>query len=435
MKLNLVKNYKTYDRYKNSGAEWLGEIPEDWQIKPLKNFFIFKKDSNAGLYTKEYIGQHKGKYPVYSGQTENSGIMGMIETYNFDYKKVILTTTVGARAMSNMLIGGKFSLSQNCLIMILKNNDNLNYLYYQLFPLFEYERNSIPSHMQPSLRVEDLNTFKIAQPQIYIQQKIADYLDEKTEKIDKIIANKKKLIELLEEKKKTVINKAVTKGLDDNVEMKDSGVEWLGEIPEDWCSEKLKTRIKKHFSGVWGDEKKEDINDYLCLRVADFNYPKLSFRNIETTRNVDPKDQHRILKNGDILMEKSGGGDKQPVGRAILFKSDKGMFCANFIEVLRFKKEVDSRFFVYLMSALYKIGLNKRFIKQNTGIQNLDLNYFFNEEVPIPPKETQQKIADYLDEKTEDIDKTIKKINKSIYLLTEYKSSLISHVVTGKIKI
>jgi type I restriction enzyme S subunit len=210
---------------------------------------------------------------------------------------------------------------------------------------------------------------------------------------------------------------------------KDSGVEWLGEIPDSWNAEKIKTKIKKHFSGVWGEEKKEDGNDFLCLRVADFDYPKLSFKNVETTRNIAPKDQHRVLRNQDILIEKSGGGDKQPVGRAIFFNSDNKMFCANFIEVLRLNKEAESKFFAYLFSGLYNVGLNKRSIKQNTGIQNLDLNYFLDEIVPLPPKQTQQKIADYLDEKTETIDKIIKRKKKLIELLEEKRKNTIKDCI------
>lgn len=201
-----------------------------WKVEPLKKIFSFEKGKNAALYTKEYLYDNPGEYPVYSGQTENNGVMGLIDSFDYNLNECLFTTTVGAKVMTVAHLKGKFSLSQNCLIMIPKNNDfNIRFYYYQLMCLFNYEKALIPSHMQPSLRMEDLKKYKILSPNILMQDKIVAYLDNKINNIDSLIENQTNLIKLLNQQRQSIITEAVTKGLNPNVKMKDSGVEWIGE--------------------------------------------------------------------------------------------------------------------------------------------------------------------------------------------------------------
>ena len=134
---------KKYDKYKDSGIEWIGEIPQDWNLTKLKQHYHFEKGKNAVLYTKEYIGQNKGPFPVYSGQTENEGIMGRVNNFDYNEQLCVFTTTVGAKVMTPRLLSGKFCLSQNCLIMIKIGEINEKFLYYQLLSLFDYEKSLI----------------------------------------------------------------------------------------------------------------------------------------------------------------------------------------------------------------------------------------------------------------------------------------------------
>jgi type I restriction enzyme S subunit len=138
--------------------------------------------------------------------------MGSVNDYIYDFEKVLFTTTVGAKVMTPMFLTGKFSLSQNCVLMV-KSDEQADekYVYWQLFPLFKRRLDDIPSHMQPSLRISDLNKFSIIFPSLSDQQIIATYLDDKTSLIDKIISLKHKQIELLKERRIAVINQAVTK--------------------------------------------------------------------------------------------------------------------------------------------------------------------------------------------------------------------------------
>ncbi len=212
---------------------------------------------------------------------------------------------------------------------------------------------------------------------------------------------------------------------------KDSGVEWVGEIPEGWEVRRFKQVLAKQYPGIWGDEALGDSNDIKCLRVADFDFDHMSFRNVETVRNISPHERDRkMLINPSLLIEKSGGGEKQPVGRAVLYDTNEEMVCANFIDVLNLKTEYNSKFVTYLLYAAYKGGLNKKAIKQNTGIQNLDTKQYFSEFFAFPDFKQQQNIATHLDEKTVLIDTIIEKKKKQIELLREKRSAIINRAVT-----
>lgn len=213
----------------------------------------------------------------------------------------------------------------------------------------------------------------------------------------------------------------------------DTGIDWLGEVPQEWARCRLKTTVRESFNGVWGDEPKDDENDLICIRVADFNYDKLTInQNKYTVRNIPENQHNRILKKGDILIEKSGGGEKQPVGRAIIYDNEIGKaVCSNFIgKITLYKPKVIPKFVVYYLSSLYSKGINTKHIKQTTGIQNLDLESYLNESIYLPLLTEQQKIADFLDRKCALIDALIEKKQKLVELKKEERTALINQAVT-----
>lgn len=215
--------------------------------------------------------------------------------------------------------------------------------------------------------------------------------------------------------------------------MKDSGVEWIGEIPEGWRIQRLKFAVESHFGGVWGKAQGEDEIDSICVRVADFNYPLLSVNfNDEMTVRAYKSSVFKecSIKYGDILLEKSGGGEVTPVGRSVAFESKSDMMCANFIECLRPKKQQNYRFLNYWLSCAYHNGLSKRNIKQTTGIQNLDITTFFNEKAIVVPLDEQIRIVDYIDNRCAEIDKVIKAKETTNEKLKEYRQSIIYEAVT-----
>ena len=182
-------------------------------------------------------------------------------------------------------------------------------------------------------------------------------------------------------------------------------------------------------SGVWGEEEKNDINDVKCLRVADFKYENLSYQEPETIRNISDKNKY-LLKKGDILIEKSGGGEKTTVGRAVFVDRDSDSVYANFIDRLRPKNSNHGKFLTYFLACLYARQINTKYIKQNTGIQNLDLHGYLREEVKFPPESIWEKIVQFLDQKVARIDEAIAKKKKLMELLEEKRRRQITKVMT-----
>jgi type I restriction enzyme S subunit len=208
--------FEPHTRFKDSGIEWLGEVPEGWEIKKLSWLFNYSKGRNAAVLTKEYIGANLGDYPVFSGQTENNGLMGMIDAFEFEFESpVIFVTTVGARAMSTRLVDGKFSLSQNCALIIPRAESIVSsYFLGILQRLFDFERRSISLIMQPSLRFEDLNRFWVPLPPADEQTAIATYLDREITRNDRMVEKVETAIASLQEYRTALITVAVTGKID-----------------------------------------------------------------------------------------------------------------------------------------------------------------------------------------------------------------------------
>lgn len=219
--------------------------------------------------------------------------------------------------------------------------------------------------------------------------------------------------------------------------MKDSGIEWIGEIPEDWDSIVLKYIIINRQAGVWGnDEIPNSPNNRVCIRVADFDFPNMTIRGDRafTLRNYTEKEiQKYILEKEDILIEKSGGGEKSPVGRTILWDGDFEALYANFIERIRVdKNQILPKFAQYCFYSFYADGCSKLYFNQTTGIQNLDITRLINEvQFPIPCIDTQNLIVNFVDSKCLEIRKIKETINQEIQTLQDYKKSLITEAVTN----
>lgn len=212
---------------------------------------------------------------------------------------------------------------------------------------------------------------------------------------------------------------------------KPSGVEWLGEVPAHWKVLRLQISVSDCVGGVWGFEP-DGVDDLPCIRVADFDRRRLRVRmDSPTLRSIKHSDRNRrVLSPGDLLLEKSGGGDLQPVGVVMLYDHQVPAVSSNFVARLQIAPEHDPVFLTYLHSTLYAIRLNARAIKQTTGIQNLDISAYLGELVCFPPLFEQRAIAAFLDRETAKIDALISKKERLIELLQEKRSALISHTVT-----
>lgn len=215
-------------------------------------------------------------------------------------------------------------------------------------------------------------------------------------------------------------------------EYKDSGVEWLGEVPSHWEIDRLKWSLTICKNGVWGDDPAGDENDIPCVRVADFDRVRLLVgAEVPTIRNVRPEQlEGRVLRKGDLVLEKSGGGEQQSVGCVVLYAGDGPATCSNFVARMEVAPGMVPSFWRYVHAAAYSFGLPVASIKQNTGIQNLDQSQYLDERAPFPPGVEQSAIATFLDRETGKIDALVAEQEKLIELSKEKRQAVISHAIT-----
>ena len=199
-----------------TGIDWLGLIPKSWSVEKLSWNFYAAKGKDAQKYTKEYCAANEGEYPVYSGQTSNEGVMGRIDTFDYDFGEtgVLFATTVGAKAMDLRHLRGRFSLSQNCMIIIPRQKIPLKFFLYQMRVLFRKERQLIPDHMQASFRVEDLYRYRIAMPPLDQASEIGAKIEKAEAAVVAVVDPVKASIDRLKEYRAALITAAVTGQID-----------------------------------------------------------------------------------------------------------------------------------------------------------------------------------------------------------------------------
>ena len=220
--------------------------------------------------------------------------------------------------------------------------------------------------------------------------------------------------------------------------MKDSGIEWIGEIPEGWEVHRMKSCISQRDGGAWGDEATGETGDCICLRIADFDYGHFRFtdsNNLTIRHYASPIIKKLLLQKNDILIEKSGGGEKTPVGRTVLFDKEYPALFANFMDRLRCSDFILPQYLQYVFVTFYKNRYTQNYIKQTTGIQNLDLSSMLADEfVPVPNLNEQKLIVCYLESKCSKIDNLLSKTRSSIEEYKKLKQAVITQAVTKGIR-
>lgn len=434
-----------YFDYKPSGVQWIGNIPSHWEFKQLRSFLTLFTEKGHGDAQLLSVTREQG---VIERDKEDKE-----ENHNFvpddlsGYKYI----EKGDFAINKMKAWqGSYAVSDfNGIVSPAYFTCKLRGVNKDFFSRAIRSSAYVPFFTQYSKGIRvgqwDLNpnalkTIPFFLPPLADQKKIVSFLNAKTSKIDSFISEKEKEVQLLEELKQTEIANVVTKGLNTNVKMKDSGISWIGMIPEHWETKIFKRVIQKRKAGSWGDEPNSSEINCTCLRIADFEYDKYRFQNktdwtIRSYKNKDLED--RVLHRGDILIEKSGGGEKSPVGRAVLYDLDivNAMY-ANFMEKITPKNNLNSKLLVYILAIMYSKRAIWTYVKFTTGIQNLDLTSLLsNEKIPIPPIDEQRAIVAHIEKKCSKINSLISELESEIEYLKEYKQRLIADCVTGQIKV
>ena len=421
---------------KYSGIEWIGDIPEEWKTLRIQFCLDEIVEKNDPIQTTQILSLMKDRGVMLydeKGDIGNKAKEDCIE-YKIAYPNTLIVNSM------NILIGSVgISNYFGCVspVYYVFKETNLSELRFVNYifntTAFQKElRRYANGILEIRLRISSNNIFKrkIPLPNKIMQIKIADFLDEKCAKIDRLIAHEQATIEELKAYKQSVITEAVTKGLDKSVSMKDSGVEWIGEIPKRWEIKRAKYIATSIFKG--NGITKEDIvvdGDTPCVRYGEiYSKYNISFRQCETRTNKSNLSVLQYFNYGDILF--AGTGELvEEIGKNIVYLGETECLAGGDIIVLRHKQNP-----VFLNYALYATHsqMQKSCGKAKLKVVHISASEIGNIYVALPPIEEQKQIADYLDKKCADIDSLISIKQQKIEELKEYKKSLIYEYVTGK---
>lgn len=442
---------KKYDTYKDSGIEWIGEIPSHWEIKKLKHYFSMGK----GLaITKDNL-QEAGVPVVSYGQIhsksntgvhlDNSLVRYVSEKYLENYAQALVPkgsfifadTSEDLEGCGNCVYQDSddkvFAGYHTIILFSQKMNEENKYLAY----LFQDNlwRSQIRSRVYGvkvmSITRAILDECTISFPPLAEQRAIASYLDEKCGKVDELIADLEQQEKDLAAMKKSEISRVVTKGLNPNAPLKDSGVEWIGKVPEHWDVVPLKRAlVEKMMYGANESAESNDRNYPRYIRITDID--ENGYLKEDTFKSLPPdKAKDYMLKKGDILFARSGA----TVGKTFLYNSDEPACFAGYLIKAECNTELLSPEFLMLYTKSNEYDNWKNSVFAQATIQNIGADKYCTLPIVLPPFNEQSQITDYLNSYCQKIDKTIFEIKEQIADLKLYKQSLISEAVTGKVKV
>ena len=422
---------KRYDAYKDSGVKWLGEIPKHWEVRRLKYF----GEAIIGLtYNPSEMTDAKNKNGILVFRSSN------VQNGEITYDDcVYVTTKVSEKKITqkgdilicsrngsirligkNALIDEKSSNQTFGAFMTIFRSENYKYLtYFFNSACFKAQSGSFFTSTINQLTTGILNELLVATPKSLSEQvAITKFLDKKCEEIGLAISKKEELITLLKERKQILIQDAVTKGLDPKVTLKDSGIEWVGAIPEHWEVKKLKYLLT--LKSIKTLSKKSELN-YLGME----NIESWTGKHIPTNSETDGL--ANCFNEGDILF-----GKLRPYLAKVYLAKDKGICSTEFL-VYSIKKQDEKYFHKVMLSYLFINLIDASTYGSKMPRANSD--WIGNQLIPLPPLSEQKEIAAHIEIESSKIEEAISLQHQQIANLKEYKATLINSAVTGKIKV
>ncbi len=427
--------FKQYSSYKNSGVEWLGDVPEHWNLKRFCYLFAENKKKNIGLKETNVLSLSYGNIKE-KKIDDNKGLLPeSFETYQIIEPNDIVfrfTDLQNDKRSLRSAISKYHGIITSAYIAVKtkQNADFYNYLFraYDLQKVFY----SMGEGMRQSLKMDELNKMPVVLPSEDEQKRIVAFLNTETTRIDNLITKQEKLIELLEEQRKSIISHAVTKGLNPDAPMKDSGVEWLGKVPNDWNLSRLDA-VSKIVRGNSAFSKMDllESGKYVALqygktyKVNEINESFGSYVNQEFFK------KSQITEFGDIILI-STSETLEDLGHSCFYaRHDVGLIGGE--QFLLKPKNQNFGKYIYYATKAFSSYLQR----YATGLKVFRFNLDDLKKIYIPDISLveQQKIAEFLDKETARIDISVLKQKSLIEKLKEYRSSIISHAVTGKIDV
>lgn len=425
-----------YEKYKDSGIAWIGNIPEHWEVCSIKQIMKnksikgFPNETVLSLYRDFGIIPKDSRDDNHNVTSEDTSNYKLVENGDFVINK--MKAWQGSMAISDFkgIISPAYYICKIFSPKVVRKY--IHYLLRDESYKAEYMRLSTGMRIgQWDLNIDDFLQINTILPLLSEQQSIATYLDQKCGEIDELITLQEEMITKLQSYKQSVITEAVTKGLDKNVPLKDSGIEWIGEIPEHWICTVFKKFLSEPMQYGANEPAEEcNYNDPRYIRITDIKDDG-TLRD-DTFKSLPlEKAKEYMLTKGDLLFARSGA----TVGKTFLYKEDYAACFAGYLIKARCNKNelLPNFVFYYTLSNVYQNWKNSIFIQST--IQNIGADKYSVMPIIIPPLSEQQSIANYLDQKCSEIDELISIKQQKIEKLKDYKKSLIFECVTGKRKV
>ena len=420
-----------YNEYKDSGVQWLGEIPSHWEVKRIASYFIERRTKVSDKDYEPLSVTKNGIFP----QLEN-----VAKTNDGDNRKLVLKDdfVINSRSDRKGSSGvSKYDGSVSLINIVLNPRSNVipdycNYILKGYSFIEEYYRNGrgIVADLWTT-RYDEMKTIKICMPPVIEQQAIVSYLDTATAKIDEAIAQQQKMIDLLNERKQIIINNAVTKGLNPDVPMKDSGVDWIGEIPEHWEVNKLKNCAKTNSGSTPRNiaGKENPTSTIRWVRTTDLHNNVVE----DTSEYISEKEMSSAscpwLPVNTVLISMYGGaGSFGKVGLLNIEATINQALCS-----INCNSSILPVFMFYYLQSVHRIWM--KYAASSRKDPNLNQEIIRNLDLVIPPLVEQEQIVASIESKLSSLETVVKCSEKQISLLQERKQIIINDVVTGKVKV
>ena len=442
----MQNRFQLYPKYKDSGVEWLGEVPDGWGVAPLKRL---AKTQLSNVDKRSIEGERPVKLCNYVDVYKNERITARIEFMpasasdeqirRLSIRRGDVLITKDSETPDDIGVPALVAEDLGCVVCgyhlaLLRPYDGISIGGYLARLLTSgYVRAQFATlavgMTRYGLGKYDIENVLLPVPSTPEQTAIGSFLDRESARIDALIAEQQRLIALLKEKRQALISHAVTKGLDPAVKMKDSGVEWLGEVPEHWEVKRLKF-LGQAIIGLTYDPSDvvDKDNGILVLRSSNVQGGKIVFDDNIFVRKTVP--ENILTKLGDILIC-SRNGSRALIGKNAIINDDSiGLTFGAFMTIFRSKHNL---YLSYVFNSSLFEFQSGSFL--TSTVNQLTTSNLYGFEVPVPPNEEQFEIVTFLDRETTRIDTLIQEVERAIELLKEHRQSLISAAVTGKIDV
>lgn len=416
--------------YKPSGIEWLGEIPQSWEIKRLRHIFKEVSIKKCGNEQQLCATQSYGVIPkkLYSYKTVEviSSDLNSFKLVKKDNFVISLRSFEGGIEHSNYqgIISPAYTILEPQVEIY---SFYFKFLFKSSFFISTLNIHKIGIREGQNISYASLQYTPIPLPPLQEQKEIAEFLDSKCEKIQNYIDKKQKLITLLQEKKQALINEAVTKGLNPNIEFKNSGIAYLGLIPHHWEVVKVKYIATTNIGLVYDPSEiatNENVG-YPVLRANNIQNGKIDYKDvIYVAKKIDDK---QLAISGDLLMCVRNGSENL-LGKTAKIENNNFSFGA-FTAIIR--SDLNNYLYWIFQTEMLKKSISSFIV--SIGIGQISQDDIKNFKIPLPPLHEQKEIAAFLDSKVAQIDSVIEKTKKQIELVKEYKNTLINEAVCGRI--